>query len=55
MPNWWYRLREVVWVAVFAFALAVGTLILAILGANLETVAGLGAASIALAILAQRS
>lgn len=55
MPSWWYRLRDIVWVAVIAFTLAVGTIVLALLGAPLETVAGIGASAIALAILAQRS
>jgi hypothetical protein len=55
MPKWWYRLREVVWVAVVSFALAVGSVVIALLGASLETVLALGASSIALAVLAQRS
>lgn len=55
MPSWWYRLRDVVWVSVIAFTLAVGTVVIALLGADLETVLALGASSIALAVLAQRS
>lgn len=55
MPSWWYRLRDIVWVAVGAFTLAVATLVVALIGAPLETVVGLGATAIALAILAQRS
>lgn len=55
MPSWWYRLRDIVWVAVVALALAVGTIVLALLGANIETVVAVGASAITLAVLSQRS
>jgi hypothetical protein len=55
MPSWLYRLRDIVWVAVGAFALALATIVVSLLGANLETVVALGASAIALAVLSQRS
>jgi hypothetical protein len=50
-----YRLRDVVWSAVFAFAFAVLTPIVAIFSPeNVVLVAGLGLSSVSLAILSHR-
>lgn len=56
MPSWFYRLRDVVWIAVFAFALALATLVVAIFfPPNLTLVCGLGLSACAVALLAQRT
>lgn len=55
MPSWFYRLRDVVWIAVFAFALAVATPIVALFSPDsLTLVIGLGLSACAVALLAQR-
>jgi hypothetical protein len=55
VPSWFYRLRDVVWIAVFAFLLAVATPIVAFLLPDaLTLVVGLGLSAITIALLAQR-
>ena len=55
MPSWVYRLRDIVWVAVGSFTLALATILVALLGGTLETIVALGSSAIALAVLSQRS
>ena len=48
-------LREVAWTAVGSLVLTSGTVVLAIAGADLTLVVGLGASSVALAVLTLRA
>ena len=55
MRNFWYLIREVMWVSVLAFALAVITVIVAVVNTEATgLILGLGLASVALSMLAQR-
>ena len=55
MPSWLIRLRDVVWVAVFAVALAVAAIVCALfVDGSFDVVIALSGAAITCGLLAQR-
>jgi hypothetical protein len=55
MPTWFSQLRNLVWTAVLAVASGIVALVTAVLGDDLELVAGFGVLGLILAVLAQKS
>jgi hypothetical protein len=55
MKRVWYFLREVAWTAVVSLLLAIGAIVVALLGYDAELVLSLGLGAIALGVISTRA
>ncbi len=55
MPNWFSRLKDLVWTSIIAVIMAICTVIAGIAGSSSETVQSLGIFALVMAILAPKA